>query len=755
MVPAAMRYRFALLCILVLPGTPADGEGALRCVRKLGERCWAVGDGGTVLLSDDRGETWRAVEAGSRANFESVSSDGSSVFLFGGSGVPGHPEGFGTGAIYRTDDGGETFHPVAGPAGGWLYGGRFAGTGGGVFGQASPRAPGGIWRTATAGRMWKPVPTEGTGSLRAGAFRSIQYAYLVGGRQRIVALRGLAEPRRHPPQRAGATGLRAVAFADAETCYAVGENGIILRSRPSPVSWMPVDPALPVGTRRLADFEAVAFASPREGWIGGGLLGVVLHTTNAGATWTPLPAPVPGPIHALVHLGGGALLAAGDAGRIWRSTDAGKSWKLTHGAERTDVLFVIAPGDLSVYPAIVAHATAGCNVAVLYAATAPAHDGVPGDQPLRAAAVAAGARGVTVLGDFRSLTLAGENETLSSGQILSVWSKILDVPSRPELLRQIAAAIRLYRPRVLAVGPGPEVGRGRLAENHLIARLGRRAAELAMSDEHLPELEKVGLPPWTVKRVFVGIASNEDWLAPWESQPPVDLSEARVRIDAAVFPRGETTSLEMLAQRAVWCVPGFGLLDRPRRYTGYTCAGERRRLGLFTTGLTKARRRLRTPGKKAVQLAGATPLRAVLITGSVATALPGLVSAAREARDDPLGPDRLLLAWARLLDEGRFVHAEQARDAFLKHGALHPLFARMNVFALAAGVSGEWNDQRRALDARRAKHPPSLSAAVNTFATRPLWNEAPPGMMLHAKALIAASRVPEGKEVLERLARRS
>ena len=60
---------------------------------------------------------------------------------------------------------------------------------------------------------------------------------------------------------------------------------------------------------------------------------VVAHSDDAGKTWKLLPGPSPGAIHALHHAGGDVLLAAGDAGRIWRSTDAGQTWKLVETSD--------------------------------------------------------------------------------------------------------------------------------------------------------------------------------------------------------------------------------------------------------------------------------------------------------------------------------------------------------------------------------------------------------------------------------------
>jgi len=751
------KHLIAFVCIQAAAGTLMAETAALRSIARFGDICWAVGDGGTVLTSKDEGATWQAVPTQTTANLQSAAADGKSVFVFGGASVTGHPDGVGIGVILRSDDSGKSFNRVRAPAAGWLYGGRFAGSAGVVFGQACPTARSGIWRTVTGGRLWRPLETESSGFLRGAAFRSIHYGYLVGQNHRIVSLRRLGEPAHRPVQVPSALGLNAAAFAEEETCWAVGENGTVLRSLPTGRPWMPVQVVLPSGTKRLADFETIAFAAAGRAWIGGGLVGVLAHTANDGSSWRLLPAPGPGPIHSMVHLGGRTLLACGDAGRIWRSTDDGRSWNLLHGTEKTDVLFIQGAADESLFPAIVAHARAGCNVAVLFATVPVAKRGIPGDQALRAGAIAAGAAGVMTLSDFRSLASDGD-ETLSEQEILAAWSKDLDSPAEREVLRQMAAAIRLYRPDVVVVGPYSEGFRGRRAENRLIARLARRAAKLAARQQGAEELTGVGLRPWAAKRVFVGFDSNANWIAPWDKKSfRLEASEAATLIDTAKFPAGGKTSLEMLALDAAWKIPRFGLLDRPSRFSAYACLTERNRFPLFTSGLNEARLRTETVEDARRDLSLSTALRIAATTGtrSIATALGMLVPAAEKAGSDPLAADRLLLAWAKMLAQGRFVHAEQAMDAFLAHGRTHPLFERMNVAALAAAVSAEWNAQLTIADPRRPANPPKLARAVRVFDDWPIWSTTGAGRMLLAKGLIASGQAPRAKEILQELTGKS
>jgi photosystem II stability/assembly factor-like uncharacterized protein len=737
-------------------GVGSAGAAALRGLAVDGKTCWAVGDAGTILRSDDSGLTWTRLASPAAANFQSAYVALGQVFLFGGQAVPGHPTAQARGVILRTADRGRSFQSIpAGPAG-WLYGGSFAGRTAVAYGQANYAAGAGILYTIDGGRLWHPASVTSRGFLLDGDFHSPRYGYLVGSRGRIVSLRDLAEPRVHPPATSSPLALRAVRFADESTCWCVGDNAAVHRSGSPARPWQPVPINLPPGARRCADLEAVAFASPRRAWLAGGLLGVVPRTENGGGSWQLLPAPGPGAVRALALTADGALLAAGDGERIWRSGDGGRSWRLVHGRERTDVLFAIAAGDRSVYPAMVAHALAGDSVAVVFATHLPAGGGTPADQPLRAAAAWAGADAVTALTEFPSVAADPAAGALSAAQIAHRWSIGLDIPAEEEMVRQLAAAIRLHRPAVLAVGPDAEGARGRRAENHLVARLAQQAAARAADEGDLTDLAKAGLAPWRVRRTFVGLEVNEQWHAPWQDPPRVDRAEVAASFPAEKFPARRELPLGLLAAAAVWRLPGMGLLDRPGGLGAYRCAAVERPVRLFTTGLGKGRLPLSSGDADQRMLATCAPLRAAIARGrtyAAATDLIGQLERARTPEPAALAADRLLLIWWRLLEEGKLIQADLVMARFLKAGRHHPLYRKMNVLALAAAASAECKAQLRARGRPEPMGIETLQRAANALAGWPTWCLSPPGRMLHAKALLAAGQLPQARKIVSALSR--
>ncbi len=737
-------------------GAGPAGAAALRGLAIDGKTCWAAGDAGAILRSDDAGLNWTRLHSPVAANFQSVYVALHQVFFFGGQAVAGHPTGQAAGVILRTADRGRSFQSAPAGAAGWLYGGCFAGRTAVVYGQANYAAGAGILYTIDAGRLWHPAPVTSRGFVLDGDFHSPRYGYLVGASRRIVSLRDLAEPRLHPPVTSSRLALRAVRFADGEACWCVGDNAAVHRSGPAGRPWDPVGITLPAGARRCADLEAVAFASRRRAWVAGGLIGVVPYTDNGGGSWKLLPAPGPGAVRSLARAADGTLLAAGDGERIWRSTDGGRSWRLVHGRARTDVLFAIAAGDRSVYPAMVAHALAGDSVAVVFATHLPAGAGTPPDQPLRAAAAWAGADGITTLTEFPSVATDPAASGLSEAQIAQRWSAELDIPAEEEMVRQLAAAIRLYRPAVLAVGPDEEGPRGRRAENHLVARLAGRAAAAAADEKALTDLAKAGLRPWRVRRTFVGLAVNERWRAPWQKPPRVDRDKVAASFPAEKFPAMRRLPLGLLSAAAVWRLPGTGLLDRPGGAGAYRCAAVERPIRLFTTGLGKGRLPLSAGEANRRLLATCAHLRAAIArdqTHAAATDLIAQLERSETPESAALVADRLLLSWWRLLAEGKLIEADLVMARFLKNGKHHPLYRKMNVLALAAAASAECKAQLRARGRPEPMKIETLARAAKSFAGWPAWSLSPAGRILHAKALFAAGQLPQARKIVGKLSR--
>ncbi|MBN1941910.1 MAG: hypothetical protein JW849_01320 [Phycisphaerae bacterium] len=724
----------------------------VRDVQLVDQAVWAVGDGGLVLRSFNGGETFQPPEnpIDPHVHIQALRKDGPAVCLLGGRAVAGFPTRAALGVILRSDDGGETFQEFpTGPLG-WLYDGLVVSDSALAAGQATPTTPGGVYHTVDAGAHWKPVELRGRGYLRSAAFTGFRFGYLVGANRRIVSLRDFGEPEYYQAPAGAASELQAVAMVGPSAAWCVGRDGSVLASQPNTAAWRQKLLPIPAGVRRLADFETIAARENRI-CIGGGLTGLVFHSDDKGNTFTARSAPLPGPVHTLQYIpgpdGNPRLLAGGDAGRLWRSDDDGQSWRLVHGPGKTDVLFVAAAGDVSIYPAVVAHAAAGLSTAVLYLAapqTQADFPAAPDDQWLRAAAVRAGAGGATTLGDFPSIDPPAGKQHQTAEDILAAWSARLDAPAEPILLEQIAAAVRLYRPTILAVGPdaaGPQ-DTNTTVENRLIARLARKAAARAADEKAFPSLLRAGLPPHAVQRIYVGLPENARYTPPWEAAPPLPRKRGLVRIDGTAFPKGRRTCVSLLAQEAIWLLGDPSLRNRPAQVTAYLCRTAPAGGELFTQGLGTNYFPSGRPSHTQKMLASGATLRMADVGERIMTALPDLLRAAREKGEEGLDPsclaaDGMLLTWRRLCQQGQLVLAAQARDEFLRVGQSHPLYRMMNVRTLATTCSAEYGAQRRRVSPDASVMDDSAGRAAKKFAQWHPWADDGPGRMLLVRTMLA------------------
>ncbi|MCF8308780.1 MAG: hypothetical protein K9I68_07225 [Bacteroidales bacterium] len=118
--------------------------------------------------------------------------------------------------------------------------------------------------------------------------------------------------------------LYGIAFSDTENGVIIGDDSedgaFVYATRNGGVSW--TEKTLPeIGFIP----RAVAFAGDSKGWITGSD-GVVLHTTDAGQSWSRQETPVSNSLYAIETVGTNKVYLAGSS-VLLVSTDAGSSWQ--------------------------------------------------------------------------------------------------------------------------------------------------------------------------------------------------------------------------------------------------------------------------------------------------------------------------------------------------------------------------------------------------------------------------------------------
>jgi photosystem II stability/assembly factor-like uncharacterized protein len=162
---------------------------------------------------------------------------------------------------------------------------------------------------------------------------------VVGERGRILLSDDEGESWRATASPTEAT-LTAVRFVDADHGWAVGHDGVILRSADGGTSWILAHSA----PEREQPLFAVHFRDRRHG-IAVGAYGAYLETTDGGRSWSARGILRDDRhLNAIAEAGGGRLALAGEAGALLISSDAGASWTMLPSPYRGSLFGIIADG---------------------------------------------------------------------------------------------------------------------------------------------------------------------------------------------------------------------------------------------------------------------------------------------------------------------------------------------------------------------------------------------------------------------------
>ncbi|EJL78835.1 BNR/Asp-box repeat protein [Polaromonas sp. CF318] len=325
MLPAWAASVPAVLSQAALPTPKALGAATL-AVARAGDRLVAVGERGTVLLSDDHGASWRQAQVPVQASLAAV------CFADARTGwAAGH-----LGVILRSDDAGASWHKQ-------LDG-------------------------VQAAELVKQA------AQRSGDAKAMAQA------ERLVE-EGADKP------------FFDLEFLDAQRGFAVGAYNLMFATDDGGKSWAALGPRLPnpkslhlYGVRARGRTLVVA-----------GEQGLLLRSTDGGASFSALASPYKGSFFGLLQTRGGALVAYGLRGTAWRSGDEGQHW------DKLDTGLPMAVGAGTALPngGFVLLGQAGD--ALLGGADGPALRRIPAREPVPVSGVALAADGALVLASLRGM----------------------------------------------------------------------------------------------------------------------------------------------------------------------------------------------------------------------------------------------------------------------------------------------------------------------------------------------------------------
>ncbi|MCH6551604.1 MAG: hypothetical protein IH804_06280, partial [Planctomycetes bacterium] len=115
--------------------------------------------------------------------------------------------------------------------------------------------------------------------------------------------------------------LRAVDFVDNLTGYAVGNNGIIIKTTDGGATWTDVQDLGYTNTLYGVHFPV----DTQTGYVVGASTRI-LKTGNGGSTWTPITSPISQHLRGVYFLDNQIGFVAGGGGKIIMTTNGGTDW---------------------------------------------------------------------------------------------------------------------------------------------------------------------------------------------------------------------------------------------------------------------------------------------------------------------------------------------------------------------------------------------------------------------------------------------
>ncbi|MCL4193157.1 MAG: hypothetical protein KJZ87_15580, partial [Thermoguttaceae bacterium] len=287
-------------------------------------RGWAVGDRGAIWHTDDAGSHWHLQRSGVNASLQSV------FFLDATTGwIAGrqcHPYlHTSSGIVLLTQDGGKTWsrdEKLLLP--GLCRIGFFDSQRGWAIGDSSAMFPSGVFLTENGGRSWKPVPGGGSGGWLAGDFYAPERGAVAGRLGAAAVVRPADFQAANAP--AGLRNLLRMSLVPPVYGWLVGQGGLVMMTADRGLTWQTPPAEPPPEMAEWFDFSALAVRGP-QAWIAGSPGTRILHTRDAGQSWTVLATGQSLPLRGLHFADDQLGWAVGELGLILATRDGGQTWK--------------------------------------------------------------------------------------------------------------------------------------------------------------------------------------------------------------------------------------------------------------------------------------------------------------------------------------------------------------------------------------------------------------------------------------------
>ena len=296
------------------------------------DRLVAVGDAGTILLSENAGRSWHKIRNGDASNLNAIAFTTPNIGLAVG-GQTGSYTRTSQAAIIRTSDGGFTWQRIATDLPRLLglqhRNGRIL-----AWGDYSTKHKSALFESVDGGVTWAPI--------RLG-ITHLRTAHQAQNGDTIIIARNDTAFLRNPT---GAVltlstlqGVKSVLHTGHEW-LAVGHNGLALRSLDGQV-WRKIDLPIEADALTLCDWTALA-QSGQSLWLGGFPGSILLYSEDLGRTWEIKKSGQRLPIKNIAFLDDARGWFTGALGSI-NATRNGSDWFCQRNPGRSLGVLCLAP----------------------------------------------------------------------------------------------------------------------------------------------------------------------------------------------------------------------------------------------------------------------------------------------------------------------------------------------------------------------------------------------------------------------------
>lgn len=236
-------------------------------------------------------------------------------------------------SIYLSTDAGSSYNMVTDSVSSWLKSVYFTSFNNGI----TVGAYGKVLKTTDGGNIWNPVTIPGSVVQRN--FNSVFFVdalngFIAGGRQNNDSISTILKTTDGGntwtvSKDVQGYWLRSIHFPSADIGYAVGDNGLLLKTIDAGATWVTKSIPGSAGTR---NFSSVFFTSDQVGYIVGGnmltdTIRTILKTVNGGDSWTILFDSISPVLNDVFFINANEGYIVGYKGTVLHTADAGNTWQ--------------------------------------------------------------------------------------------------------------------------------------------------------------------------------------------------------------------------------------------------------------------------------------------------------------------------------------------------------------------------------------------------------------------------------------------